>query len=221
MPMKEQTVECCRSAIRAILEEHAKAPLFNMREADFRSVLLHKLRERIKGKVSVELRRGKDRGVLPIDKAFHMKVWTSRVHSEVRLLPEKEKGRLTYDIVVLKDRPVVFRVRQSGTDVLEQLQREDVEVVIEMKAAPSNRLHKKFEEDIRKLRNRNVGNAKAKRIFVAIDKSMPLGMPFIGKRKPNETWRKGLRKTQRGANDVEVWFLDEHEKPASMFAIQS
>ena len=213
MPRKKQVVECCRSAIEVLLKEHMGLPLFNMREEDFRSSLLQMLRKNISGKVPVTLKNDKDDIEVPMDLACREKAFTSRVHSEVRLIPEKGKGRQTYDIVVLKKQRVEFRVKQSGTDVLEKLALEDVEVVIEIKAAPSNRQHKKFKEDIGKLRNL----ACAKRMLVVIDKSELHGMPPIGSKKSNLTWREGSREKARGSKDVEVWFHDKKRRPTRKF----
>lgn len=218
MSQEQQIVELCRSAIKSLLWEHVKFPLLNMREEDFRSSLLLKLRNLIKGSVSVRLKKDKDDGLLSMGDACNEKTITSRVHSEVRLIKKSMKRKAnkkdcqTYDIVVLKNRPVVFRVRQSGVDVVEKLELEDVSVVIEIKAAPSNRQHKKFEEDIGKLKRLGC----AKRIFVAIDKSISLGMPHIGSKKPNNVWQKGSRKLTKRAKDVEVWFLDDNEEPANV-----
>jgi hypothetical protein len=220
MPRDEKTFKQCQDAIKVVLEEHVKAPLFNMREEDFRSVLLQKLREKLEGKVSVVLKKDKTDDILPINKECREKAFTSRVHAEVRLVTESRKHQATYDIVVLKNKPkpVVFRVRQSGTDVLECLEPNDVAVIIEIKAAPSNRQHRKFEEDIRKLRSRELGDSG--KLLVVIDKSMPLGMPTIGCRMPNPSWRESLKEKGKRATDVEVWFLSEHEKPDSMYDVQ-
>lgn len=220
---QQQIIKQCRSAIKSLLWEHAEFPLRNMREEDFRSSLLQKLRDLIGGSVSVLLKQHKNDSFLPIDDARREKAVTNRVHAEIQLHGKltgrkKKSTRLTYDLVILKKKPVVFRVKQSGADVLEHLEMDDVAVVIEIKAAPSNKQHEKFKDDIKKLRSRKLGDAR--RFLVVIDKSMPLGMPIIGNREPEVSWWESLKKRGEWANDVEVWFLNEDEEPASRFAIQ-
>ena len=220
MAREERTVEKCRAAIRSLLRKHTRHPFFNMREEDFRSFLMQKLRTRIKGSVSVGLKKYGDRNLLELKKTQLKRAITSRVHAEVRLIEEK---RDSFDIVVLKQKPkskpVVFRVKQSVTDVLERIELDDVAVVIEIKAAPSNKLHKDFEGDIKKLKGLGYDHPGLSRILVVLDKSIPLDMPSIGEKVPNASWRKSLRKTQKRATDVEVWFLNESEQPDSEFCV--
>ena len=214
MSQQVDVIEHCRSAIEELLQEHVRYPLFTMREEDFRSSLLQKLRARIKGHVRIRLKKDKDSTPLKILRTHRERATTSRVHSEIRLLEKKKKNnksRSTFDIVVLKDKPVALRVKQSATDVLERLEPEDVAVVIEIKAAPSNIQHKKIKDDISKLKGLRHTRPDLWRILVVIDKSLPLGVASYGK-KPNWKWLESSVATRAKRGDVEVWFLDKSEK---------
>lgn len=209
MSQRERVVKCCRSAIKVLLKEHKKSPLFNMREEDFRASLLQKLREKIKDDVYVTLKNDEDDNKLLIEQPE--KALTSLVHSEVRLINKRTKGksnekdRQTYDIVVLKNQRVVFRVKQSGADVLEKLNFENVAVVIEIKASPSNKTCRDIQGDLTKLaRLKNID-----RFLVVIDKSITHGLPTIGGRKPNWSWKESERKSVVRERNLEVCFLDE------------
>lgn len=207
MARKESIIKRCQSVIEKLLQEYAKYPYLNMREEDFRSSLLQKLRTGVKEKVGVKLewdRRGKAKQSLKHDGGKQV---TSRVHAEVQLGKKNDKQKV--DIVVLKNQPVSFCVRQSETDVLAKIDIEDVEVVIEVKAAPSNVQHPQFQKDIKKLKKLRGSKSNLWRLLVVVDKSLPLGMSHDGMKAPNWSWQKSLKKTRASRGDVEVWFLDE------------
>ena len=143
-------IKHCRSAIDELLQEYVQQPYFNMREEDFRSSLLQKLRDRVEETVEVKLVWDKNGKSLPLPENGRDKHTTSRIHSEVRFGKTSKSPK--FDIVILKAHPVSFYVRQSETDVLSKLDINDVEVVIEVKAAPSNRQHNEFRRDIEKLK---------------------------------------------------------------------
>ena len=211
MSRQVDVIEHCRSAIKELLQEHVRYPLFNMREEDFRSSLLQKLRARIKDQVRIRLKKAKDRTPLKIAQIRREMATTSRVHSEVRIRENNNKRRPTFDIVVLKNKKVTFRVSQSVTDVLEQIELKDVAVVIEMKAAPSNMQHPKIMGDAKKLKGLSRARPDLWRILVVIDKSLPLGLASYEKN-PNWKWLEAPRARRAKRDDVEIWFFDKNGK---------
>jgi hypothetical protein len=169
----ESVESIVRAAIDKLLRDYISAPLFNAREKDYQAVLFAVLRARVPGQVPATFTVADGR---TNTRHSWQNPRTSRVHMEMSLGKKGRAGESTKpDIVVLRDRPVVLRCSVDGpADVQETLRVDDVEVAIELKAAPSQNGTEagKFARDVAKLASAQREHPHLRCFAVVIDKSI-------------------------------------------------
>lgn len=220
--MSQDVHQICTEKIRELLTDHVQSPLKNMREEDFRATLLAMLRSGFEEMVPAMIETvpgSRAQRLLKSNKSIEGK--TSRVHAEVKLGNGKER----FDLVILRNRLAHFQVKRGLTDVLASIPLEDVEAVIEVKAAPLN--HPSIEEGIRsdlnklsKLRNHDL---ELLRVLVVIDKSLSLGLAENAEDSDQVKTIEDLLAKEvrlRHENNVEVWYLNGRTLPPQLFTLQ-
>jgi hypothetical protein len=202
------TRQAIREAIQCVLREHVEQPFLLLREVGLQARLWCLLRQGvIPDVVNPEV---KAKSLLH----QHTKDFkTSRVQLEVKVGGTKKS-----DIVVLRaDRKPRLTCWPGGpTDVVAAIAPDDVEAVIEIKAAPSRSLKNQaaFLTDIKKLDDLRAKHPHLQCYFVLIDKSLPVpGAVCDPCQSADESWPLEL---QGGLQDslsegvgsfVEVWDL--------------
>jgi len=214
LPEHDDAESIVRASIQKLLREYIEAPLFNAREKDYQAVLFAMLRAGFPGQVAATFALANGRS-----NTRHR--WseprTSRVHLEMGFGQKGQAGAATRpDIVVLRDHPVVLRCSVDGpADIQETLRVEDVEVAIELKAAPSQNVGeaRKFADDVVKLARVQRVHRGLRCFAAVIDKSISIPCASsIGLRV--EDWLALVsgdlryRDTQPNEPFVEVWFVD-------------
>jgi len=203
-----------RASICSLLREYIVAPLFNAREKDYQAVLFAMLRERIPGQVPVTFEIDDGR---PNTRHAWSEPRTSRVHIEMCFGKKGRAGESTKpDIIVLRDQPVVLRCSVDGpTDVQETLGLDDVEIAIELKAAPSQNTAQArlFVNDIEKLAKLQRAHRSLGCFAIVIDKSLSITGAYskgiriadwLGEVRPDLQHHA----TRPDGPCVEVWFID-------------
>jgi hypothetical protein len=203
-----------REAIDTLLRDYVAAPLLNAREKEYQAVLFSMLRARIPDQVPATF-------IDPTGRPNTRHSWqsprTSRVHMEMCFGKKGQAGKSTQpDIVVLRDRPVVLRCSVAGpADVQETLRVDDVEVAIEVKAAPSQNKKeaRKFASDVVKLANTQRVHRHLRCFAVVIDKSV--STPCASSKGMRiADWlgmvdaSLGRHATRPEQPHIEVWFID-------------
>jgi hypothetical protein len=208
------TRQVIREVIPRVLREHVDEPFLLLREAGLQARLWCLLRQELNPEVvnpqvisrSPLLRHTKD-------------FKTSRVQLELKVGGTKKS-----DIVVLRaDRKPRLTCWPGGpTDVVAAIEPDDVEAVIEMKAAPSRAPEQRaaFVDDITKLDDLRGKHPHIQCYFVLIDKSLPVpGAACDPPQFADETWPlEPPRKLQESLTDtsgsfVEVWDLAGNPVP--------
>jgi hypothetical protein len=189
------TLDAIRAAIAEALAAFRVRPFYNLRESDPQSCLLLAIRHALGDQVVPAL--------LTLEKgarhAHSEDVQTSRVHTELKI-----EKTLVSDIVVFRDdRRVRLRCYPAGPcDVVATIDGDDIDVVIEIKAAPSSSQTKTFVKDLQKLSTLRVRHPHIHPMFVLFDKSLPAA---------------GARGTARydwltpisSPTQVEIYYLDD------------
>lgn len=200
--MDNQALGAIRAGITHVLKDFLKNPYFDMRERDVQARIFHEIRSRIEPKdVPLVLQRyghGKH--------SFPDTMRTSRVHCEVEIRPEG-----VIDIGVFKaNEPVTLRVHVNGPlDVIKLVREEDLVGIIEVKAAPSKNMWKKFSEDLKRLQKMISRNKWAMGYFAAFDKSLHLG-GTNSNIVPNFKWLDVLEADEKG--NIEAYWLSHDGK---------
>jgi hypothetical protein len=214
-PERAQSAESIvRAAIDALLRDYIAAPLLNAREKDYQAVLFAMLRARIPDQVAVTFIDPEGR---PNMRHSWQSPRTSRVHMEMCFGDKGQAGASTKpDVVVLRDRPVVLRCSVDGpADVQETLRVDDVDVAIEVKAAPSQNKEeaRKFAADVVKLANAQRVHRHLRCFAVVIDKTV--STPCASSKGMSiADWlgmvdaSLGRHATRPEQPHVEVWFVD-------------
>jgi hypothetical protein len=203
-----------RASIETLLRDYIAAPLLNAREKDYQAVLFSMLRARIPGQVPATFEIAEGR-------VNTRHAWsaprTSRVHLEMCFGSKGRAGEWTKpDIIVLRDRPVILRCSVDGpADIQETLRLEDVEVAIELKAAPSQNLREaqKFAVDVAKLAKVQRKSPDLRCFAAVIDKSISVPCASSSAMRiadwlgmvNSELCRHATRPDEP---HVEVWFID-------------
>lgn len=197
-----------REAIQQVLREHVEEPFLLLREVGLQARLWCLLRQELKpGVVNSQIAAKRT------SRHRHTRDFkTSRVQLELKV-----GGRKKSDIVVLRaDRKPRLTCWPPGpTDVVAAIEPEDVEAVIEMKAAPSQSLKQRaaFDDDLEKLDNLRVKQPHIQCYFVLIDKSLSVPGatcdPTQAGSWPLDPERR-LRESLDGTsgNFIDVWDLD-------------
>ena len=227
--MDRDVRQICEEEICKLLADHARSPLKNTREEDFRATLVAGLRSRFKKPVSaiIELKScGQAEQLLQDKKLNSIKDKTSRVHAEVKLGGDEEKGneKARFDIVVLREAQVRLVAKRGLTDVQATLQLEDVAAVIELKAAPlsSSSTKKGIRNDLERLAGLRSNNSELLRFLVVVDKSLSLGL-IDDYEQDAERVRKlkdfiRNKDCRRHVGNVGVWYLDIVKREPRPFA---
>jgi len=204
------TRQIIRKAIKQLLEEHVNKPFLLLREVGLQARLWCLLQERLTPKVITPVLKARSK--------FHKHTKdfeTSRVHLELKV-KLVSGARKQSDIVVLRaDRkPTLTCYRGGPTDVAREIDAEDVEAVIEMKAAPSiaPEQRARFIADIDKLDALRRNHPHIQCYFVLIDKSLAVpGAVWDPLPSGVQTWTRELKLQESideaSGNFVEVWDL--------------
>jgi hypothetical protein len=218
--MSQDVRQSCEAAIHELLTDHAKSPLENTREEDFRATLLSALRKKFSERALVELWDSKHDK--PIPQGSKQRV-TSLVHAEVKLGKDQEKGnaKAKFDLVVLKG-TVQLKIKWGMTDVQASIRPKDIAAVIELKAAPLSHPSTKegIRNDLERLAGLRSNNSELLCFLVIIEKSLSLGlgddeqdaervselMKFLSKKEFNKHVR-----------NVCVWYLGVVDEAAGRF----
>lgn len=200
----EKACAVVRTALRTLLAGFAEEPLFDLREHDPQSRLLHEIRARLEpARVPVRLRaHGGERH------RYCAPFSTSRVHSELKLGTEK------LDLVVLRgSQDVELVVYPAGAlDVVASVRGEDLVVVLELKAAPSSTQGPTFVGDLLRLQRITERHPDCFGFFALFDKSQHLG-GAESRVAPRWDWLERL--IDRPDGRVEAHFLDNAGRPAA------
>lgn len=203
-----------RKCIRQLLEEHVTAPFAEIREAD------------LQAKLAGLIRGGLTPPTVPViidTKSPHQYapgLFTSRVHLEMKVT-----GDLRCDVVVLRaERETVLTCYKSGpTDIVRRLRPDDVEAVVEIKAAPSRfpGIGDQIASDIRKLGELQRKHPQISCFFVLVDKS--ISVPGAKSRTPldDDRWRNLVSSTLKPhptpsstSRFIEAWDLVRGASPS-------
>lgn len=204
------TQQVIREAIQQVLREHVKEPFMLLREVGLQASLWSNLRQTLSPAVVCSQIRPKSRN----SRHQHTRDFeTSRVQLELKVGGKRRKS----DIVVFRaDRKPRLTCWPAGpTDVVAAIKPDDVEAVIEMKAAPSqaNELRARIDDDLQKLSELRAEHPQIQCYFVLIDKSVSVPGascdPSLAQDLPLDPARK-LRESPEntGGNLIEVWDLD-------------
>jgi hypothetical protein len=202
------TRKTIREAIQQLLREHVEEPFLLLREVGMQARLWHLLRKAINPEFVTAQIMAKN-SLHQHTRAFK----TSRVQLELKV-----GGRKKSDIVILRaDRNPRLTCWPAGpTDVVAAIDPDDVEAVIEMKAAPSRAPEQReaFTDDIKKLDELRGKHPRIQCYFVLVDKSVPVpGASCDPSQSADDTWPLALpRKLQASIAEgteefVEVWDL--------------
>lgn len=159
------TLDATRSAIKEALTLFGTRRFYNLRERDPQAMLLASIRQGLGDPVVPAL--------LSLEKgARHVHVEpieTSRVHLELKV-----EGTKVSDLIIFRDdRRVRLRCYPAGPcDVVATVDGSDVEVVVEIKAAPSSTQWRTFVEDLEKLADLKQRHPHIHTIFALFDKSL-------------------------------------------------
>lgn len=205
-----------RDSIEDLLRQYVRAPLFNGREKDYQAVLFGMLRtklpETVPAKFVEKNGRPNSRHLWSDEAGAH----TSRVHLELGFGQKGLAGAATKpDLVVFRDHPVTLRCSPDGpADIQDSLQVDDVEVAIEVKAAPSKNSGEaaKFAADVIKLAKLQCAYPELRCFAVVIDKTV--STPFassVGLRAGD--WLERVTSLERRATRsdgpvIEVGYID-------------
>jgi hypothetical protein len=220
-----ETARIARANIRALLAMHIEQPHFNAREKDYQAHLFGSLRHCLPCCVPVKFS--------PRPKRSHtwQETTTSRVHTEMYFGKKGSKGSWTRsDLVVLRDNVVELRCSRDGpTDTQEHVREQDVELVIELKSAPSRNEGeaRKFARDVAKLARVQSTSRHIHCFAVVVDKSV--STPHSQSDVRPRDWLTGIDerfhrfKEPPDEPHVEVWYVDPSfvSPAASYFALRS
>jgi hypothetical protein len=209
--MSQDVRQSCEAAIHELLTDHAKSPLENTREEDFRATLFSALRKKFSERALVELWDSKDDK--PISQESKQRV-TSLVHAEVKLGKDQEKGnaKAKFDLVVLKG-TVQLKIKWGMTDVQASIQPKDVAAVIELKAAPVRFMRKGISKDLEKMAHLLKRFPNLQCFLVVLDKSLSLRPDEDGKDSRSiQKLENIFREVKQSAKGVQVYYLGKRNE---------
>jgi len=196
-----------REAIQQVMREHVEEPFLLIREVGLQARLWSILRDNLDPSVVTSQITAKSAG------HRHTREFrTSRVQLELKVGGTKKS-----DVTVFRaDRKPRLTCWPAGpTDVVAGVDPEDVEAVIEMKAAPSRAPEQRaaFADDIEKLDALRAKHAHLQCYFVLIDKSLPVPGAACDPLQPVGSWQLSPPRElldcvgDNDENRVEVWDL--------------